>query len=87
VGVESHVHCASCYREIELYKPGNLGEPIEAEVQTGEQIVLAPGPTGPETRTRRVPLCDSCVQRIKVGQTLIVPRVTAVKQDNGKGQR
>jgi len=82
---EPHVHCQQCYREIDLYRPGNLGEPIEVSVQTGEQLVLAPGPAGPEVRPRRVPLCDACVARIKVSQTLIIPTIKAVKQDNGKG--
>jgi hypothetical protein len=78
---EPHVHCGQCYREIDLYKPSPLGQPVEVTVETGEQLVFAHGSSGPEVRPRRVPLCEACMNRLKAPSGLVVPTIKAVKNN------
>jgi hypothetical protein len=78
---DPHVHCGQCYREIDLYKPGPLGAPVEVAVKTGEQLVFAHGSSGPEVHPRRVPLCAECIARLEAPSGLVIPAIRAVKNN------
>ena len=73
---DAHVHCAECFREM-AWKGGLY--------ETGEQLVFAHTPSGPEVHPRRVPLCAKCIGRIKLRELGIqVPTVKVVKDNGGK---